>query len=193
MKKTLLIALLLIPLLGISQTKKPIDGFLGIKFGSSRPAVIAALNAKGGVLYKKETTADMLVYKNIKLGHRDAGLFVVRFIDGKSFEADFVFDPGEDAHTLEYYYSLVNDINENYGAGDSKKTFKDPYNDEDEDNIKINAITHGNAKYVTYWKSNNNFIKAVIGESLAVTLVYQDGGLANQAEGRQKEKEKSDY
>jgi len=193
MKKTLLITLLLIPFLGVSQTKKPIDGFLGIKFGSSRLAVIAALNAKGGILYKKETTADMLVYKNIKLGNRDAGMFVVKFINDKSFEADFVFDPGEDAHTLEYYYGLVNDLNANYGTGDSKKTFKDPYNDEDEDNIKINAITHGNAEYVTYWKSNNHFIKATIGESLAVTLIYQEGSLAHLVASRQKEKEKSDY
>jgi len=193
MKKALFIALLLIPFLGISQTKKPIDGFLGIKFGTARAAVAASLNAKGGILNKKETTADMLVYKNIKLGHRDAGIFVVKFVDNKAYEADFIFDPGADAHTIEYYFSLVNDLNENYGIGDSKKTFKEPYNDEDEDNIKISAIRNGNAEYKTYWKSDGNFIKVEIEEALAVLLIYQDGKLDNTVETRQKAKEKSDY
>jgi hypothetical protein len=193
MKKTLLIALLLIPFLGISQTIKPIDGFLGIKFGSSRAVVSAALSAKGGTLDKKETTPEALVYNNIKLGHRATGAFVVKFIDGKAYEADFLFEPGQEAHTLEYYFELVSDINENYGKGDSKATFKDPYNNEDPDNIKINAITHGNAAYDTYWQSNNNVIHATIDETLDVILVYQNGALADVVTSKEKAKEKSDY
>ncbi len=194
MKKTLLIALLLVPFLGISQTKKSIDGFLGIKFGSTRAAVIAALNAKGGILDKKESTVNMLAYKNIKLGHRTAGAFVVKFIDGKAYEADFVFDPGLDAHTIEYFFNLVNDINENYGAGDIKKTFQEPYNDEDDDGIKIGAMKDGKVSYATYWQSDNkNTIKAVIDESLAVLLIYQDADLAHESVKKQKAKESSDY
>jgi hypothetical protein len=193
-KKTLFIALLLIPFFGVSQTTKPIDGFLGIKFGSTRVAVITALNAKGGILDKKETTPDLVVYKNIKLGHREAGIFLVKFIDNKAFEADFIFDPGLDAKTIEYYLALVNDINENYGTGDMQKKFQEPYNDQDDDGIKINAMKDGKAVYATYWQSaSNNTIKASIETSLAVMLTYQDGDLTDQAINKQKAKEKSDY
>jgi hypothetical protein len=194
MNKYLLVALLLIPFTGISQSKKSIDGFLGIKFGSSRASVIIALKAKGGILSLKESSADWVYFKNLKLGHRAAGAFIVKFIDNKAYEGDFLFDPGADAHTLEYYFSLVNDINESYGTGDLRKNFKDPYNDKDEDDIKISAIKNGNAEYVTYWQSENkNTIAASIDEGLAVLLTYQDETLTGEAVKRQKTKDKADY
>jgi hypothetical protein len=195
MKKTLLITLLLVPFLGISQTIKPIDGFLGIKFGSSRMAVISALNAKGGILDKSQSTPILLAYKNIKLGHRTAGAFVVKFIDNKAFEADFIFDPGLDAKTLEYYKQLVNDINENYGTGLERKKFQEPYNDEDDDGLKIDAIKDGKAEFETYWRSlpTKNTIMASIDVALTVILTYQDAELIGQAISRQKAKEKSDF
>lgn len=194
MKKTLLVALLVIPFLGISQTTKPIDGFLGIKFGSTRVAVIEALNAKGGILNKKNTTADLLYYNNIKLGHRNAGAFIVKFIDNKAFEADFIFDPGLEAKTIQYFFELTNDINDNYGAGDVKKKFQEPYDDEDDDGIKIDGIKHGKIDYVTYWLSSaKNSIAESITPELAVLLIYQDSALTDEAVKRQKTKEKSDF
>ncbi|MDB4903096.1 MAG: hypothetical protein JWQ63_2377 [Mucilaginibacter sp.] len=195
MKKTLLIALLLIPFLGISQTTKPVDGFLGIKFGSSRAAVIAALNAKGGILGKKESTPEFLYYKNIKLGHRDAGAFMVKFVDDKAFEADFIFDPGLDAKTIEYYKILVNDISENYGKGFDHKNYQEPYNNEDDDGIKIDAMKDGKVEYFTIWQSepSKNTIKASVDVSLAVILKYQDSELVGRVIDKQKAKEKSDF
>ena len=194
MKKTLLIALLLIPFLGISQTKKPIDGFLGIKFGSTKATVMTALKAKGGILNAKQSTSDVIVYKNIKLGHRDAGAFIVKFINNKAFEADFIFDPGLEAKTIEYYYELVNDINEIYGAGDVQKKFQEPYNDDVDDGFKITGIKNGKIDYSTLWKSSNkNAIGASITAELTVELVYQDNDLIKQAVDNQKAKEKSDY
>jgi hypothetical protein len=194
MKKTLLITLLLIPFLGIAQTTKPIEGFLGIKFGSSKAAVSAAIAAKGGILDKKSSSDEMLAYKNVKLGHRGAGLFAVKFINGKAFEADFFFDPGLDAKTIEYYYALVNDINENYGTGSSKTSFKSPYSDKDDDGDKIIAIKNAEGDYRTYWQApNKNTIMAYITEELAVVLQYQDAVLTEDAVKAQKSKEKSDY
>ncbi|MDF2430816.1 MAG: hypothetical protein JWP44_447 [Mucilaginibacter sp.] len=194
MKKTLLIALLLIPFLGISQTTKPIEGFLGIKFGSSRLEVLTALNAKGGIIDKKESTPDMLVYKNIKLGHRDAGAFIVKFIENKAFEADFIFDPGLDAKTIDYYNDLVADLNSNYGKGDFKPIYKDPYSATDNDGDKIVGMKNAEVTYETYWLSDNkNTIAATINESLAVLLTYQDEALTGIALKKQKAKEKSDF
>jgi hypothetical protein len=91
MKKTLLIALLLIPFLGMSQTAPTIDGFLGIKFGSTKAAVTAALKARGAVLDKENSTATILAFENVKLGSRVANGFVTRFVDDHVYSATFSF------------------------------------------------------------------------------------------------------
>lgn len=195
MKKSILITLLLIPFLGFSQATKPIEGFLGIKFGSSRVAVIAALKAKGGTFDKANSDANSVAFNNINLGHRETGGFLVKFINDKAFECDFIFDPGADAKTLEYYYALVNDITDIYGPTTvSKATFKEPYSDKDSDMDKIVAIQSAEADYTTIWQSDNkNTISVNITEKLAVVLQYQDAGLVEIAVKNQKAKEKSDY
>ena len=195
MKKTLLIALLFIPFWGISQTTKEIEGFLGIKFGSSKAQVQSALNAKGRILDKKTSDANLVVYKNLKLGHRDVMLFFIKFVNDKAFEADFVFDPGLEAKTIEYYYGLVNDINDNYGKGESTATFKSPYSEKDPETVRILAIKNAEANYETIWESpnNKNVISVTIPEELTVILAYQDSALIQEAINSQKAKEKSDY
>jgi len=79
MKKILLIALLLTPLLGFSQTTKPIDGFLGIKFGSSKAVVLAAVRAKGGKYVKEYSNSQKLAFSNVNLGTRESTAFLVFF------------------------------------------------------------------------------------------------------------------
>jgi hypothetical protein len=193
MKKTLLITLSLIPFLGISQTTKPIEGFLGIKFGSSAVAVETAVAAKGGVLDRPGSTKDVKVFRRTKLGHRDAVSFIVKFVNDKAYEADFIFKPGLEAKTVDYYNELVNDMNENYGKGDSKIDFKSPYSEKDDELTKIVAIKTAMAEYKTFWESADNAIVVQVTEALTVDLIYQDGKLADQAVAKQKAKEKSDF
>lgn len=193
MKKTLLITLLLIPFLGMSQTTKPIEGFLGIKFGTGMAAVNAAVIAKGGVIDKAKSTKESVIFRNVKLGHREAASFIVKFVNDKAYEADFIFLPGQDARTIEYYNDLVNDINEIYGKGDLQVTFKSPYSDKDSETNKIVAIRNAMAEYKTYWESNDNSILAEITDDLTVDLIYQNDKLFSEAEAKQKAKEKSDY
>ncbi|HWZ15697.1 MAG TPA: hypothetical protein VNW95_10720 [Mucilaginibacter sp.] len=193
MKKTLLITLLLIPFLGMSQTTKPIEGFLGIKFGTGMAAVNAAVIAKGGVIDKAKSTKESVIFRNVKLGHREAASFIVKFVNDKAYEADFLFLPGQDARSIEYYNELVKDINDNYGKGDSQVTFKSPYSDKDSEMNKIVAIRSAMAEYKTYWESNDNSILAEITEDLTVDLIYQNDKLFSEAEAKQKAKEKSDY
>jgi hypothetical protein len=193
MKKTLLITLLLIPFLGMSQTTKPIEGFLGIKFGTGIAAVNAAVIAKGGVIDKAKSTKESVIFRNVKLGHREAASFIVKFVNDKAYEADFIFLPGQDARTIEYYNDLVNDINEIYGKGDLQVTFKSPYSDKDSETNKIVAIRNAMAEYKTYWESNDNSILAEITDDLTVDLIYQNDKLFSEAEAKQKAKEKSDY
>ncbi len=191
MRKTLLITLLLIPFFGISQTTKPIDGFLGIKFGSDAETVKAAIKAKGGIFIVKSSKPDLLEFTGVKLGHRTASVFGVKLIDNKAFEADFFFDPDLQAKIIDEYNALGSDINEVYGKGESTKTFKSPY--ADGDGFELTAIKSGNADYQTIWRSGDNTISESIDDDLSIELSYQDGPLIDQAISRQKAKEKSDY
>ena len=194
MKKTLLIALLLIPFLGISQTKKPIDGFLGVKFGSSKADVVAALTAKGASLDKANTKEDFFVFRNVKLGPRETQYFTVSFTNDKAYFAVFIFKPEDRPKTVDYYNNLVRDISEIYGTGKPYVNFKSPYKYGDEDEIV--ALQGGYATMYTTWKSDKNIIEASIkhdDDELTVALIYQDGVLAAEQAAKQKAKEKSDY
>lgn len=190
MKKLFLITLLIIPLYGISQTK-PIESFLGIKFGSDAATVKAAIKAKGGLFLEKKSSGELLAFTNVKLGHRSSSFFAVKLINNKAFEADFFFDTTPEAKTIEAYNALVSDINDIYGKGESIKTFKQPY--KDGDGFEITAIHSGNADYKTFWESGDNSMTAIIDDDLSIELTYQNGPLADQAIKKLKAKEKSDF
>lgn len=191
MKKILFLALLIIPFFGISQTTKPIEGFLGIKFGSSKAVVLAAIKAKGGIFREKKSSNELLEFTNVKLGHRTSSFFAVKLIDNKAFEADFFFDTEPEAKAIEAYDALVNDINDIYGKGDVTKTFKEPY--KDGDGYELLAIKSGKADYKTIWGSGDNSIWASIGDDLSIELTYLNGPLIEVAVKKQKAKEKSDF
>ncbi|MGZ3752282.1 MAG: hypothetical protein ACXVAU_13460, partial [Mucilaginibacter sp.] len=128
MKKNLFVALLfLIPFCGFSQTTKPISGFLGVKFGSSKETVIAALKAKGAILDKANSHKDNLAFSNAKLGTRKATGLLVKFVNNKAFEADYFFDPEVEAHIINEYNELVADITRVYGEGNVTKKYMSPY------------------------------------------------------------------
>ena len=92
MKKTLLIVLLLVPFFGFSQTTKPIESFLSIKFGSSKAEVIAAMKAKGYNLLKSDENSDTnLEFGAVNYAHRQTQAFAVEFVDNKCYEAIFDF------------------------------------------------------------------------------------------------------
>jgi len=192
MKKTLLIILLLIPFFGFSQTTKPIEAFLGIKFGSSKAEVIAAMKAKGYKLANSNANSETnLEFGIINYGHRETTAFGVKFIDDKAYEAVFIFKADEDPKTIDYYNNLVSDVNDVYGPGKPTKVFRYPYADGDGD--ELTAIEGGYADFSTHWTSDNkNFVEARITSEMDVILFYDDKALADQAIAKQKDKEKSD-
>lgn len=194
MKKALLIVLLFVPFIGFSQTTKPIDGFLGIKFGSGKQAVIAALKARGGTL-DKASVKDNLGFDNIKLGHRETELLVVRFTNNKVFEADFHLKPQDDYHAIEYYNNLVSDLTNVYGKGNATKKFTSGF--ADGDGKELGALLTGAAEYNTIWTdANNNAVDVTIIKEdgdLVVEIIYQDDALTAQAVKQQKANDKSDY
>ena len=194
MKKSLLIALLIIPFLGFSQTTKPIDGFLGIKFGSSKADIIAAMQAKQAKYAEASSKENLLAFSDVLLAHRKAICFV-SLIDGKAYQAAFVFTPDDEPHIIDYYNGLVSDISEAYGKGKPTVDFKDPY--KLGDGSEVIALRQGYAKMFTDWKSDNaNTMQVGItkgnDDNLYLNLFYIDQTLNKEAMARQKAKDKAD-
>jgi hypothetical protein len=192
MKKILLIAFLIIPFIGFSQTTKPIDGVLGIKFGASKAATLAAIKTKGGIWDKQQSTASgMSVYKNVKFGRRTSIGVALSFYAGKFYSAVFLFKADDDPHTIDYYDDLVSDLSDVYGAGTPTKTFRSPFTDGD--GHEITAIEGGYADYYTDWESNDNTIQVSINTHFYVTLSYSDGAIRANANAKRKAKDNADY
>jgi hypothetical protein len=190
MKKTLLIGLLLTLYLRSAAQTKQIDGFLGIKFGSGKDQVLAAMKLRGSILDIKESSNNIQQYKNVKLATRQVDLFYVRFVDNKAFEADLLFLAPLEAQTIEFYDKIVEDISNVYGTGQAFKTFKYPYTEGD--GYELTAIKTGNADFHTYWQLNN-IISASITPPLGIKLLYQDVKLVEIAVEKQKQEQKADF
>ncbi|WP_179415537.1 hypothetical protein HDF19_21800 [Mucilaginibacter sp. E4BP6] len=196
MKKTLLIVLLLVPFFGFSQTTKPIESFLSIKFGSSKAEVIAAMKAKGYNLLKSDENSDTnLEFGAVNYAHRQTQAFAVEFVDNKCYEAIFDFKPEEDPKTIDYYNNLVRDINDVYGPGKPTKKFRYPY--AEGDGQEIIALEGGYADFYTDWidDNNKNLIEVKIAtqdSDLMVVALYIDKELNDLALAHQKNKDKGD-
>jgi hypothetical protein len=195
MKNLILITLLFVVFRGEAQTTKPIDGFLGIKFGSSAAQVTEALKAKGAVV-NANPTDQSVGFSNGSLGGRKTSALFVHFVNDQVYEAEFVFKPELEDKTIEYYNNLVTNVNDAYGPGKPHKEFKQPYSDGD--GYEITAIKTGNATYYTGWvDGNNNTVEISITtnaeKSLRVRIFYTNDKLYKLSQQQQKEKNKSEF
>jgi len=177
-----------------AQTNKPIDGFLGIKFGSTAKQVTSVLTGKGAIA-ETEEAKDVLRFNNLSLGSRKLDDFYAYFINDKVFQAEFFFKSEPEAKTIEYFELLAQDITGVYGKGEYSRIFKSPY--KDGDGYEITALKSGNAEYYITWKDNNqNTIREevnIIDDILYVKLSYQDKVLTRKAIAKQTENDKSEF
>jgi len=195
MKNLFLVTFLFITICCKAQTTKPIDGFLGVKFGASSAQVIEALKAKGGSL-NTDQTPQSIGFSNIKLGGRPVSTLFVHFVNDKAYEAVFIFTPEQEPKIIDYYNAVVKDISDVYGVGKTKKKFKAPYTEGD--GYEITAIKTGNADYETDWVDGVNYIIALIRKdtkinALTVRLFYNDGKLRKEFTDQQKAQNKSEF
>lgn len=192
MKKILLITLSLIPFIGLAQTKKPIDGFSGIKFGSTKLAVINAMKAHGAVLAQNDK--DELFFNNVKLGKNEFDAALVDFVGGKVYQVDFFVKPDVEGHTLEMYNSLVDDITGVYGNGEPTKEYTSPYKEGDGELLL--GMSAGKIDYHTTWvdANKNEIIVSIVSQDteLNISLTYIDYNLNKLAEKAQSQQDKSD-
>ncbi len=197
MKNLLLIAFLLMPFLGLSQTTiKPIDSFLGIKFGSSSADVIKAMKQRGSKILKTpDNNPARLVFQNVKLGHQQAEMLIVDFVDDQTFSATFTFSADIANNTLELYNDLSRNLTELYGTPVNKNELTSAYKNMDIKGNEATLIQTGDAKYSSIWIDDNstNVIRAHIDDKLNIYITYLDVKLASIYQQQTHAKEKSDF
>lgn len=180
MKRILLSLIIAIPLYCYSQ--KPIEGFMGVKFGTSKQDLMAAIKARGGVLDVKTSSPNSLIYDNLYLAKRLARFTIFAIFDNKFYGSMCYFKSETESKTVDLFKNIMNDLNEIYGEGDFEKTFKPPFHDGDEKYGDM-LIKSGDVVYKCLWRykkpdGQTNMIQLEIDEKMNVELSYHDLGIA---------------
>jgi len=194
MKKILLITFLLIPFVGFTQTIKPIDGFLGIKFGSSKLAAITSIKARGGVVISNKK--DELLVNNVKLGKRSVETLIIRFVNNKAYQANFWFRPDVSGHAMDMYNEIVDDFAGVYGSGEVTKKYTDPYSaNGDASELELGLLSGKIDYHTDFTDNNNNYIEVEISpidSDLEIGVSYVSDALTQESEKAEDNKNKSD-
>ncbi|HTI58439.1 hypothetical protein [Mucilaginibacter sp.] len=186
MKRRLFTTLLfLLPLLGFTQTIKPIDGAIGIKFGDVGLKAKNIITARGGKFdIAGSNYPKSLHFTNVRFEHFTSELAAVKLFHGKVYEIGFIFRVDTGAKTISYYNDIVNSLNKVYGEGKSTRDFKSPYTDGDGNEAE--AIRTGNADVETLWVDKSNAIQIkIVPDAYVIMLTFQDSNVAEQANAPQ--------
>lgn len=179
MKKLFLLFIIIIPFTAFAQSKKSIDGFFDIPFGSDSGTVKKVFLSKGATPDHTADEKDFVSFTNFIFSNRKVSVCLIKFVDNKAYEADFYFADFIEKDILSYYDSLSDDIKAVYGKGDFSSNFSDS-----EDNTKrIWRLKSGNDASKWLWVSKNKNVIALqfqnINHFLHVELIYQDVALLN--------------
>jgi hypothetical protein len=176
MKKLILLLLFILPLGAFSQSKKSIDGFLDIPFGSDSATVKSVLTSKGATRVNALCTKDELVYFDFEFSGRKVFACAVKFVDDRAYEADLIFSDFAEKQLLDYYDNFAADITAVYGKGTLTNNFGNMDNPQ-----RIRGIKSGSASCQTLWRSKNGNavqLKMIYSKpNLQIALQYQDSAL----------------
>lgn len=182
----------------VPANHKKIDGFWGVKFGSSyMQAKKIILSKEGAILDKKNSDSSIVVVDAAKFAGRQTSYIVLQFINDKFHTAVVSFKSDLEAKVVDLYETMETELNEKYFKTDSDfKNFKYPY--KEGDGYEITAIKVGKATFASFWNfpredGFTNSIYLTISENLLVKLRYQDGKLIEEAVEIQKSKNAKDY
>ncbi len=192
--KKILLFLLILPLVGLAQTKT-IDGFWGIKFGSTKAATDAAMKAKGCKSSTLAVTDDMLAYDDVTFAQRKAFFVILKFYKNQFYEATVTYKPDPDM-VINQFEKMATELKSSYGETTVFHNFTKPY--ELGDGYELSAIKQGKADYAAYWSTansdgNKNFISLDISKDLYVDLTYQDGTIIKKAIAEKDKLKANDY
>jgi hypothetical protein len=193
MKKILFI-LLIIPFWGSAQTKS-IDGFWGIKFGTSKSEAATAMKAKGATPSQAATQDNLLSYEGVNFAQRKTFLVMLKFANDKLYDVRVVYQP-ENNEPISQFEAMVKELKIPYGETTVFRNFDEPY--KHGDGHELTAIKVGKAQYAAFWSTVNsagdkNFISLKIAKDLYIDLDYQDGTIVKNLIAERNESKTSDY
>lgn len=178
-----------------------IEGFMGIKFGTSIDVVKKTMLSKPGcTLDNKYSDTNHLVFDGIKFAGRETLFIRFEFVDKKFHTATAFFKPNLSSKTIDLYNEIKSEINEKYYITEEDfEIYRSPY--EKGDGYTESAIRLGKASFSAFWKYKNtnttedvnNYIALEINENLNIELSYQDGVLVKISSQRKKAKNNTDY
>ena len=180
------------------DSSKTLDGFLGIKFGSSYSYAKKVLSSKEGAkLDIKNSKNNKLIFDNLKFGGRQTSFIKLEFFQDKFYGAAVYYSSRLESQVEDLYSSIKSDLNSKYYSTDvDYRNFKSPYFDGD--GYETQAIKLGKATIMSAWEfpqsdGNKNSIFLRITEDLSIRLTYYCGKIAEQAEAVEKNKNATDY
>lgn len=199
MKSIFLAFFLTICYFSYSQVQN-LEGFLGIKFGSSREEVKKSMLLRQDCkLDIQNSNENVLFFDNVNFGGRKTEYIIFKFVNNQFHTGAVVLKPELESKCIELYTKIKDELNEKYFVTDKDyENYKYPY--EKGDGHAETAIAVGKAEFVSYWFFNQdtdgeiqNAISIQIKEDFNIVITYQDGKLITEAIKKQKESNFKDY
>lgn len=187
MKKGLFLFLFIILASSVDAQQKPIDGFLGIKFNSTREQVINVAKLKGGISDPATTSKNQLGYKELSIAGRKAFRVTFQFHQNRFYQSFVFYVPDEDPQLYILYNEILKDLNEVYGVSEPQREFVSPFKFGDGDEYV--AIATGHAKISDTWidtNTNCGIQLYITGKPYMIGLIYQNTKMYDEAKGNSK-------
>lgn len=183
----------------VTVTKPVLEGFWGIKFGSSPQVVRNAMLKKQGFTFNTESTNELMLYGSGTFAGNEAEDLVFSFVDNKLNMVLLHFIPSFPSKILDLYHEISDGITKKYFEPDvDREDYSYPF--EKDDGYFETAIQQGKATIGSAWNFDSpnhkdfyNKIVVLVSSSMKVSLIYQDGYLCDLKNKREEEKNSSDY
>lgn len=180
----------------VANTKPVLEGFLGIKFGSSQEEVRNVMLTKQGFKYNSELSDNnrLIFGEGMFAGNYAENLAFV-FVNNKFYTSILIFKPSSSSKILELYQEIVNGITKKYFKPDVvKEEYLEPY--KKDDGFFESAIKLEKTNIRTQWllknpitKDDDSFISVKVDDDMKIYLGYMDGYLMYHND----KKDNSDY
>jgi hypothetical protein len=174
------------------------NGFLGIKFGTSSANVKQAMSKKSESIYdSKNSNNSKLKYNGVKVGGNETLFATFYFYKDQLMGVTSVFSPNLEARIFDLYNRIKLDINSKYYVTKQDyKSFKYPY--ENGDGHETTAIKLGKADILSVWNflqpdGSKNQIILSITEKLKVELFYDCGRISDEYDKKAEKQVAKDY
>jgi len=187
----ILLTIVIAPIVGFTQDK-PIESFMGIKFGATKQSAMAIAKSRKGIINPRMTTPINIGYTNIKFADRETFSVNLGFVNNKFYEGHAFFKITNKAKVFELYNEIFDELKEVYGdSKQEERDYKYPYSEGDKEAWV--AVTSGYATISDTWideKTKGGIKLFIMDGGELIALWYQHSELQKEAK---KIKPKKDY